>query len=186
VNIVTTFQRGEPGVNIGKTHAQKWRMLLKNTLQNQDVWVWTGLSWLRIASIRGLSYENGNRQVTKCLSTWATVSFRRRAVLRVVVHGGWWWLQLVSKSLHCRLPHGFDPRAALVGVRLWLSCEDGRPERFVSSLSRTPSAGVASYSLTELRVLISTTSRPTHMKDEPHPFNVIRSVHSDYKHFLYS
>lgn len=64
------------------------------------------------------------------------------------------WLYLedrhfLSRSLHRQLPHGFDPRAAPVGVRLCLGCGDGRPERFVSSLSRTPSAGVASYSLAE-------------------------------------
>jgi hypothetical protein len=150
-------------------------------LQNQDVWVWTGFSWIRIASISGMSYENGNRQMTKFLSRGATVSCRRRALLRVLVPGGTWWPQL-SRSLHRGLSHGFDTRAAPVGVRLWLGCGDGRPERFVSSLIRTPSAGLASYSLTEHREWISTTSHRTAMKDEPHPCNVIRSVHSDYKH----
>jgi len=42
--------------------------VIKDMLQNQDVWVLTGFSWLRKASFNGLSYENGNRQVAKCLS----------------------------------------------------------------------------------------------------------------------
>jgi len=42
--------------------------VIKDILRNQDVWVLTGFSWLRIASFSGLSYENGNRQVAKCLS----------------------------------------------------------------------------------------------------------------------
>ena len=74
-----------------------FELLLKHILQNQDMWVWTGFSWLGIASISGMSYENGNRQVMKCLSRWATVSFRRRALLRVVVPGGTWWPQLLMK-----------------------------------------------------------------------------------------
>lgn len=47
-----------------KTHTQEGRMLLKDMLHYQDVRVWTGFSWRRIASVSGLSHENGNRQVT--------------------------------------------------------------------------------------------------------------------------
>lgn len=156
--------------------------VIKDILQNQDVWVLTGFSWFRKASFSGLACENGNRQVAKCRSRWTVASFLRSALLRAVVPGGSWWQQLLSGSLHRRLPHGFDARAVPLGVRLCLGCGDGRPKRFVSSLSRAPSAGVASYSLTEHRVWISSISHRTPMKDEPHPFNVIRSVASGYKH----
>ena len=65
VSIVTSSQRREPGVNIKNSEMEN---VIKRYLTESGSWVWTGFGWLRIASIRGLSYENGNRQVTKCLS----------------------------------------------------------------------------------------------------------------------